>query len=138
LFALHDSPRRWPVALRSALCLAAPVLVGWLAGDLNSGLTATLGGFTALYGAGRPYLNRAVVLGVVALALSACVGLGIWDAESAWAGVLTVAVIATVATVLCNAFAVGLRGLISSPWSARWAPAWPSTTRSRHGLRCSY
>jgi uncharacterized membrane protein YccC len=86
------------------------VLVGWLAGDLGAGLTATLGGFTALYGSGRPYLNRAALLAAVAVALSAAVGLGIWTASIPWLGVLTVAAIGTVATLLCNALEVGPPG----------------------------
>jgi uncharacterized membrane protein YccC len=90
--------------------MGVPVLVGWLAGDLGAGLTATLGGFTALYGSGRPYLNRATLLAVVAVALSAVVGLGIWAASIPWLGVLTVAAIGTVATLLCNALEVGPPG----------------------------
>ncbi|MDT5077093.1 MAG: hypothetical protein QOJ80_1730 [Mycobacterium sp.] len=90
--------------------MGVPVLVGWLAGDLGAGLTATLGGFTALYGSGRPYLNRAALLAVVAVALSAAVGLGIWTASIPLLGVLIVAAIGTVATLLCNALEVGPPG----------------------------
>jgi uncharacterized membrane protein YgaE (UPF0421/DUF939 family) len=90
--------------------MGVPVLVGWLAGDLGAGLTATLGGFTALYGSGRPYLNRAVLLAAVAAGLSAAVGLGIWAASITWVGVVTVAAIATAATLLCNALEVGPPG----------------------------
>jgi uncharacterized membrane protein YccC len=90
--------------------MGVPVLVGWLVGDIGAGLTATLGGFTALYGSGRPYLNRAVLLAVVALSLSAAVGLGIWTSWFTWLGVLTVATIATAATLLCNALEVGPPG----------------------------
>jgi uncharacterized membrane protein YccC len=110
MFEVRASPRRWPRALRAAVCMGVPVLVGWLAGDLGAGLTATLGGFTALYGSGRPYLNRAALLAVVALSLSAAVGLGIWTASSTWLGVLTIAAIATLATLLCNALEVGPPG----------------------------
>ena len=53
MLAIRGDPRRWPSGLRAAVCMGAPVLVGWLAGDLTAGLTATLGGFTALYGSGR-------------------------------------------------------------------------------------
>jgi uncharacterized membrane protein YccC len=104
------APRRWPRALRASVCMGVPVLVGWLSGDLGAGLMATLGGFTALYGSGRPYLNRAVLLAVVALSLSTAVGLGIWTAAVTWVGVLTVAGIATAATLLCNALEVGPPG----------------------------
>ena len=110
MFEVHAAPRRWPRALRAAVCMGVPVLVGWLAGDLGAGLTATLGGFTALYGSGRPYLNRAALLAVIALALSTAVALGIWMASLVWLGVVIVAAIATTATLLCNALEVGPPG----------------------------
>jgi uncharacterized membrane protein YccC len=110
MIELRAAPRRWPQALRAAACMGVPVLIGWLAGDLGAGLMATLGGFTALYGSGRPYLNRATLLAVVAISLSTAVGLGIWAATYTWLGVLTVAAIATVATLLCNALEVGPPG----------------------------
>jgi uncharacterized membrane protein YccC len=90
--------------------MGVPVLVGWLAGDVGAGLMATLGGFTAMYGGGRPYLNRAALLAAVAISLSAGVGLGIWAASITWLGVLAVATIATAATLLCNALEVGPPG----------------------------
>jgi len=110
MLEVRAAPGRWPRALRAATCMGVPVLVGWLSGDLAAGLMATLGGFTALYGSGRPYLNRAVLLAVVAVSLSAAVGLGIWAATITWVGVLTVAAIATLATLLCNALEVGPPG----------------------------
>lgn len=110
MLEVRATPRRWPRALRASVCMGVPVLIGWLTGDLSAGLTATLGGFTALYGGGRPYLNRAALLAVVALSLSAAVGLGIWAASSTWLGVVTVAAIATAATLLCNALEVGPPG----------------------------
>ena len=110
MLEMRPTPRRWPRALRAAVCMGVPVLVGWLIGDLGAGLTATLGGFTALYGSGRPYLNRAALLATVAVSLSAAVGLGIWTASVTWLGVLTVALIATTATLLCNALEVGPPG----------------------------
>jgi uncharacterized membrane protein YccC len=110
MFEVRAAPRRWPRAVRAATCMGVPVLVGWLSGDLGAGLMATLGGFTALYGSGRPYLNRAALLAVVAVSLSISVGLGIWMASITWVGVLTVAAIATAATLLCNALEVGPPG----------------------------
>lgn len=107
---MRTAPLRWPQALRAATCMALPVLVGWLAGDIGAGLMATLGAFTALYGSGRPYLNRAQLLATVAVSLSIAVGLGIWAATYTWLGVLVVAAIATVATLVCNALEVGPPG----------------------------
>src|SRR6195952_3974119 len=122
MIELRAAPRRWPQALRAAACMGVPVLIGWLAGDLGAGLMATLGGFTALYGSGRPYLNRATLLAVVAISLSTAVGLGIWAATYTWLGVLTVAAIATVATLLCNALEVEPPGAYQLRWSPPRVP----------------
>ncbi|WP_336882762.1 hypothetical protein [Rhodococcus globerulus] len=55
-------------------------------------------------------MNRAALLAVVASSLSVAVGLGIWASSIIWPGVLTVAAIATAATLLCNALEVGPPG----------------------------
>lgn len=110
LFALRDVRRRWPFALRAAVCMGSPVLAGWAAGSTTAGLMGTIGAFTALYGSGRPYLNRALHLAVIAVSLALGVALGIQAAVVAWAGVVTVALIAMAATLLCDALAVGPPG----------------------------
>jgi hypothetical protein len=110
MFMVNDVQNRWPFALRAAACMAVPALIGWLAGDLASGLMATIGAFTSLYGSGRPYLNRGVHLGVVAVCFALAVAMGEWAAEVPWAGVLTVSVIAMAAVLVCNALAVGPPG----------------------------
>ena len=110
LFALRDARRRWPFALRAAVCMGTPVLAGWAAGNTTAGLMGTIGAFTSLYGSGRPYLNRALHLAIIAVALALGVALGIQAAVVAWAGVVTVAIIAMAATLLCNALAVGPPG----------------------------
>ncbi|HRO28311.1 MAG TPA: hypothetical protein PLD19_12870, partial [Luteimonas sp.] len=55
-------PQRWAFALRAALAMGIPILVGIWLGDLSAGLMATLGAFTALYCGGRPYASRAITL----------------------------------------------------------------------------
>jgi uncharacterized membrane protein YccC len=110
VFVLNRAPRRWPFALRAGLCMAVPILVGWALGDTAAGLIATIGGFTSVYGSGRPYLNRGVYLGAVTACLAAAVALGDWAAAAPWLAVLTVTVIAMVATLVCNALAIGPPG----------------------------
>lgn len=111
LFVLNDASRRWPYALRATVCMGAPVLVGSAAGDVTAGLMATIGAFTALYGSGRPYLNRAVQLALIAVSFALSVALGVWaSAESGWLAVLVVGVIAMAAVLVCNALAVGPPG----------------------------
>ncbi|HET7668489.1 MAG TPA: FUSC family protein [Mycobacterium sp.] len=107
LVVAKNPPGRWWYSARAALCLAAPVAIGWALGDTTAGLTAAIGGFTALYGSNRPYVSRAVHLAVIAMGFAAAVALGDWAAGVPWLGVLAVSVIATVATLLCNALVVG-------------------------------
>ncbi|GLY72083.1 hypothetical protein [Actinoallomurus iriomotensis] len=80
---------------------------GHLAGDVRARLTATIGGFTGLYGSGRPYLGRAALLAVVAAA------------ATGWAAVLVVAVIAVAATCCATRSRSGRRGRTCSHWRAR-------------------
>jgi uncharacterized membrane protein YccC len=110
LVGARNPPGRWWFAIRAAFCLAAPVAIGWSLGDTGAGLTATIGGFTALYGSNRPYASRAGFLAVIALGFACAVALGDWAAAVPWLGVLAVAVIAMIATLLCNALAVGPPG----------------------------
>lgn len=92
------------------MCMGAPILAGWLVGDVSAGLMASIGGFTGLYGSGRPYLSRAIQLAVIALAFAFSVGLGMLVAPSGWAVVLVVAAIAMIATWLSNALQIGPPG----------------------------
>lgn len=106
MFRVRATSPQWPVALRTSVCVAGPALVGWLAGDLPAGLLAAAGGFASLYGSGRPYRNRARLLLGVAFAQAAAVTLGSWASAWPWAAVLTVALIAVLATWVCNAFQI--------------------------------
>lgn len=106
----RNPPGRWWFAARAAVCLATPVAIGSALGNTGAGLTATIGGFTALYGSDRPYVSRAAHLAVVAMGFAAAVALGDWAARVPWLGILVVCVIAMAATLLCNALAVGPPG----------------------------
>jgi uncharacterized membrane protein YccC len=111
LFAFRrPSVRRWPFALRAAVAMGAPVAVGWLAGDISAGMMATIGGFTAVYGNDRPFLNRAVHLGAIALAFAVAVSIGVSVAGVPWLVVPVVTLIAMAAAFLCNALMVGPPG----------------------------
>jgi uncharacterized membrane protein YccC len=90
--------------------MGTPILTGWMAGDTSAGLMASIGGFTALYGSGRPYFSRALQLAVIALAFALSVGIGIWVAPVGWAVVIAVAALAMVSTWLSNALQIGPPG----------------------------
>ncbi|HVK36390.1 MAG TPA: hypothetical protein VM428_12100, partial [Microlunatus sp.] len=44
LLDLRPTPPQWPIALRTAVCVIVPAVIGLLAGNLVAGLTASLGG----------------------------------------------------------------------------------------------
>lgn len=71
---------------------------------------ASIGGFTALYGSGRPYFSRALQLAVIAVAFASSVGIGIWVAPVGWAVVIAIAALAMIATWLSNALQIGPPG----------------------------
>ncbi len=91
--------------------MAVPILVGWLLGHPEAGMVAATGGFTALYGGGRPYLSRARELALIALgfATATTVGLAVYPLGSV-AVTITLALIAMIATWLGNAFQIGPPG----------------------------
>jgi len=110
LFQLRPSGRRWPIAVRAALSMAAPVVVGWLAGDEPAGLLGTIGAFTALYATDRPYLNRAIILATIALSFAAAITLGALTKDLHILALVVVLLIAVAATFLCNALRTGPPG----------------------------
>ena len=113
LFALRDARRRWPFALRAAVCMGTPVLAGWAAGNTTAGLMGTIGAFTSLYGSGRPYLNRSLHLAVIAVALGAILRRS--------AAAITIAVVIIVMPFLLSALNVLPAG--AGDWLLRLTPA---------------
>lgn len=97
-------------AIRAGSCAGGAVLIGWWAGDLSAGLTASIGAFTALYGGRRPYGFRARQLAAIALAFAVVTTIGAWSEFSVWVSVPVVAAIAVAATALCQAFDTGPPG----------------------------
>jgi hypothetical protein len=83
-----------------------------VAGQSGGGLTASLGAFAALYGSGRPYRNRARLLGLVVLGLVLSVVAGVEAATvpSPWLSVAVAALIATLASFFCSALNVAPPG----------------------------
>jgi len=110
LVRLRVASNRWRYSLSAAFCVAAPVVFGWCVGDIPAGLVASIGTFAALYGADRPYSNRAMVLAATAVGLACAVGLGAWSQPFGRLGIATVVLIATCATFLCNALRIGPPG----------------------------
>ncbi len=111
LFTLNKpDARRWPIALRAAVAMGVPAAIGWVAGDLPAGLMATIGGFTAVYGNDRPFLNRAIHLGAIAISFALVVMIGVAAGSTDWLTIPVVTVIATAAAFLCSALKVSPPG----------------------------
>lgn len=67
--------RRW-VAVRAAIAIAIPMLVGVATGHVTQGVQAALGSFVALYGTGEPYRRRTALLAIVVVAVTVAMILG--------------------------------------------------------------
>ncbi len=125
LVRLHPADLDRVDAIRAGACAGGVVVIGWAAGELSAGLTASVGAFTALYGGGRPYRARAVELAVIAVGFAAAVTLGALSAVSLWVSVVVVAALAVVATWLCQALDTGPPGAYMFVLAAATASAIP-------------
>ncbi len=110
MIELRPGPWRWWLALSTALSIAAPVAIGWGAGDLPAGLIASIGAFASLYGADRPYRNRAMLLATMAIGFASVVALGVWSQSFGAFDIVTVVVVAMGATFFGNALRTGPPG----------------------------
>src|SRR3954463_3748882 len=110
LIELRPGPWRWWLAVHTAVCLATPVAIGWGTGDIPAGLIASIGAFTALYGADRPYRNRALLLATIAIGFASVVALGVRSQSFGAFDIATVVVVALGATFFCNALRTGPPG----------------------------
>ncbi|MFJ3639965.1 FUSC family protein [Streptomyces sp. NPDC090108] len=108
-------------ALRAAFAMALSALPVALAGRPDLAVYAMLGSFTTTFGRNLPYRRRARVLAVVAVAMTACVGLGSALAAAAhpWEGgagaalvVAATAVVAGLAKLVCDATGLGGLGAV--------------------------
>jgi Fusaric acid resistance protein-like len=93
-------------AVRTAICLAAPLAVGLLAGAPASGALASFGGFLGWYGHREPYGRRALLLLCLGLGFVAAVAVGTLAAGSAVGRALAPAAFAAIAAFFCIAIAL--------------------------------
>ncbi|MGY1457084.1 MULTISPECIES: FUSC family protein [unclassified Luteimonas] len=120
-------PDRVRFSLRAGACIGAPVLAGWLAGDISAGMMVAIGGFTALYGGGRAYAHRALQLAVIAFAFALATALGMWSSAGGWSVALPViALVAVVATWIGNALRIGPPGAYMFMLACAAATAMPA------------
>ncbi|SFS52331.1 FUSC family protein [Paenibacillus sp. 453mf] len=75
-FTIKPIPLNWFRGIGSALSVGVPSLLGFLSGNPDLGILASIGGFTFLYVSNETYAQRAVRLFWVALGLTAALTLG--------------------------------------------------------------
>jgi uncharacterized membrane protein YccC len=110
LFVWNDVKGRSAFAIRASLCILIPLLVGYLFNKEASGLIATIGAFTALYGEQLPYHQRAVLLAGTGMAVVLAMALGELGTVNPVFGVLTVSLFSGVAVWFYNSLSLGRPG----------------------------
>lgn len=98
--------RRW-VALRAAVAIAIPMLIGLATGHLTQGVQAGLGSFAALYGTGEPYRRRAALLAFLVVAVTAAMVLGTLVGGHDVATVIVGGIVGAVAALGARAARIG-------------------------------
>lgn len=105
-FTINKNPLPWLKAFTAGVCAGLPVLIGFLLGNLEYGLTAGLGGLTYLYVFNIPYAFRAKKLLFAVTGLSFVMGLGTLLAPYALLSAIVVAIIGALVTFLFGALRI--------------------------------
>ncbi|MEV4348468.1 FUSC family protein [Actinoplanes sp. NPDC049596] len=123
----------WAFALRAGLAVAVPLVVLVASGRTEWAGAATFGAFTALYGRDEPYRRRAITLTASGAGLVLCVTVGTLAALAPHpeiVGVVVIALVGGVATLLCNRYRVGPPAGLMFTFAAAVAAALPATASS--------
>ena len=105
-FQLRSARYPWGKAAAASLSMGICILLGAIAGHVDWGLIATVGGFTSLYVHNEPYAQRAVKLVVIGSALAASLALGTLSAPYTWSMALTLGVVSMAATFFAGAYRI--------------------------------
>ncbi|SNT47551.1 FUSC family protein [Actinacidiphila glaucinigra] len=101
---------RYAPGLRAAVSMGIPLTAGAATGHLPWGLTATMGAFTAVYGAKEPYARRAVLLAGVGAGFVLSVAAGSLAGGRIWLAPVVIGLVGAVATYVCDALRIGPPG----------------------------
>ncbi len=99
---LNEGPWRWALGVQAAIATGVPVALFTLSHHPVLGSMASLGGYTVLYGSGRPLGQRLVAMLLVALGFGLASLLGVWVGAGEWLtliGLILVAVLASIGTI---------------------------------------
>ena len=93
-------------SVRIVLCVAGPLALGLILGDIQVGLAVSLGGFVGFHGHVEPYPQRARLLAAMILFYVLAVMAGTLGATSDVALILVIGIFATFAAFVCQALAL--------------------------------
>lgn len=99
---LNEGPWRWGLGVQAAIATGIPVALFTLTNHPVMGSMASLGGYTVLYGAGRPLRQRLPAMLLVALGFGIASWIGVLVSGNEWmtlAGLILVAVLASIGTI---------------------------------------
>lgn len=99
LFAINESPARWPVAVKAAVAVFVPLALGTVLGHQSWGLLGTMGSFAVLYGPTTPARFRLRLLTSAAVGFVVCAAIGALTSPWPW-----LAAVATIAVGVVGAF----------------------------------
>jgi len=105
-FEMSSRPFPWRKAFAAALCAAAPVIAGMLAGQMSLGLLGGMGSFAYLYVFNEPYAQRAKKIFLAAAGLSLCVAVGTLAAPHPALVVAAVGLIGAACTFIFGVFGI--------------------------------
>lgn len=110
LFAIHDSPARLSIALKSAAAMSLPVALGTALGHQSFGLIANMGAFAVLYGTSSPLRFRVRLLAAVVAGLTASAALGALTAPWPLLNIVVLILMTAGGTFCCQALQIQLPG----------------------------
>lgn len=110
--SLNEGPWRWAVGVQAGVAMGLPVALFTFTGNQSLGLMASLGGFTALYGAARSTHERMLALPLVAAGLVTASALGVLCSGNEWLSMACLVVVAVLACILTMGSGLGPPGPI--------------------------
>ncbi len=110
LVRLSEAPWRWEVGVEAGLAMGVPLAMFTSAGHQSTGLTASMGAFTALYGSTLHRIDRARVLPLIGVGFVVASAIGVLSSGSVWLTAFCLLGIAALATTIALTIGIGPPG----------------------------
>ena len=112
LLTLNEGPWRWAIGVQAGIAMGLPIALFTLGGHQSFGFIASLGAFTALYGAKLSRSGRLRILPLALIGLIAASSLGVLASPHEWLTNLTLVTVAALGCVLTLGTPLGPPGPI--------------------------